>query len=211
MEKAKSSKKWKVFLLFLGMIIGGIVVSIPWYFAWDKENMLAKINLENLPESVPPELIPLSNPIELNECDLNSRFENIHGDEFHLSDFSGKVILLNYWATWCGPCVKEFPSLDKLQNRYKGNDRIAFLFLSDESLDKIKNFAKKERAFKNLTFYKYELDNKPCLFRSRGIPTTLIINAKNEVILKHTGMTDWNSQKVHDMIDNLLADIQGYR
>lgn len=66
-------------------------------------------------------------------------YQDLDGNEIQLSDFKGKHVLINCWATWCGPCVKEFPLLDDTYNELK--EDFIFLMISDESRSKIRNFA----------------------------------------------------------------------
>jgi len=66
-------------------------------------------------------------------------YKDLNGNTIELSDFKGKHILVNFWATWCAPCLKEFPVLDEAYNTLK--DDFVFIMVSDQSIDKIKAFA----------------------------------------------------------------------
>lgn len=66
-------------------------------------------------------------------------YQDLDGNEIKLSDFKGKHILINFWATWCAPCIKEFPELNEAYKEL--NDDFIFIMVSDESIDKIKKFA----------------------------------------------------------------------
>lgn len=78
---------------------------------------------------------------------LNFKFPDINGKEIALSDFKGKVVYIDVWATWCGPCKKELPHLKELEAAYHGNDNIVFMGISvdvSKDIQKWKNFMKKE-------------------------------------------------------------------
>jgi len=68
-------------------------------------------------------------------------YQDIHGNDVQLSDYEGKHLLVNFWATWCAPCIKEFPVLDETYTTVK--EDFVFIMVSDEPIDKIKTFASK--------------------------------------------------------------------
>ncbi|GGI57263.1 TlpA family protein disulfide reductase [Winogradskyella haliclonae] len=110
-----------------------------------------------------------------------------------------KIVIVNFWATWCPPCIAEMPSLQKLYDKY-GQD-IDFLFVTNDSIDKIEAFKEKN----NYTFPVYQiLSNPPKELQTSSIPRTLIINPKGEIIIDKSGAVDWFGEKVKKEIDKLL-------
>ena len=112
--------------------------------------------------------------------------------------FRGKKILINYWATWCGPCIQEMPSLLKAQELLKDENYI-FLLVSDESIQKISRF--KNRKKFNFTYLKSSVS-----LGSIGIyslPTTYIFNEKGEKVKKIVGAVDWNSNRMIKKLKSL--------
>ena len=129
-------------------------------------------------------------------------FNDLEGNEFSLRDFENKVLFINYWATWCNPCLAEMPNMAELYNQYKENDNIVFLYLSKEDADTIIDYIPKDDSLGQLPIYKVVTDDD--LFSTRGIPTTFIVNRNGEIVIKDVGSAVWNDQSVVDYLDNLL-------
>lgn len=105
---------------------------------------------------------------------------DLNGNKISSSDFEGQVILLNFWATWCGPCKVEIPDLVKLHAKYKGRSfQVVSIALESGSTKKIKQFAKKWRMNYPILIGDYDV------VRSyggiRGVPTTFLIDSKGYV------------------------------
>ena len=133
--------------------------------------------------------VPLNN-IAINEIPKpisSIIFEDFSGNEINLKDYHGKLVILNFWATWCTPCKKEMPSLDKLyQNNNFKNLKIFAVNMEQPNNIKTKKFfndlniQKLEIFFdKNLNFVKE--------FKLRGVPTTILINKKGEEFARIIG------------------------
>lgn len=104
-----------------------------------------------------------------------------------LSDFKGKVIFLNFWETWCGPCVAEMKGIEKLYEAVGGNG-IAFLIVSTVAKQNTGEFIAKKGY--RLPFYHLETKLPP-VFNGRSIPRTYIISGEGKIILWHNGMAQW--------------------
>jgi len=115
---------------------------------------------------------------------------DLEGNPIDLKSFRGKTVFLNFWATWCRPCVNEIPSIEKA-NKILENDDFVFLLASDEKLSKIKKFTEKN-PFK-LQFVK--LKSSTMDLGIDAIPTTWIINKKGEVVSSEIGAAPWDSDK----------------
>lgn len=126
-----------------------------------------------------------------------STYEDLEGNPIELSDYMGKRVLLNYWATWCRPCIEEMPDMEKAQTILE-KDNYVFLFASDQSIDKINKF-KEVRGFQ-LEFIKfngiYAEENVSAL------PATFIYNEVGEQVLRFDGGLKWDSP---EMIEKLKA------
>ena len=153
-----------------------------------------------------PELsVPDPEEMEVTTIDFESNmllFQDLEGNEFSLRNFENKVLFINYWATWCNPCLAEMPSMAELYNQYKENDNIVFLYLSKEDTDTIIDYIPKDDSLGQLPIYKVVTDDD--LFSTRGIPTTFIVNRNGEIVIKDVGSAVWNDQSVVDYLDKLL-------
>ena len=153
-----------------------------------------------------PELsIPDPEEMEVTTIDFESNmllFKDLEGNEFSLRNFENKVLFINYWATWCNPCLAEMPSMAELYNQYKENNNIVFLYLSKEDADTIIDYIPKDDSLGQLPIYKVVTDDD--LFSTRGIPTTFIVNRNGEIVIKDVGSAAWNDQSVIDYLDKLL-------
>ena len=153
-----------------------------------------------------PELsAPDPEEMEVTNVDFESNmlfFQDLEGNEFSLRNFENKVLFINYWATWCNPCLAEMPSMAELYNQYKENDNIVFLYLSKEDTDTIIDYIPKDDSLGQLPIYKVVTDDD--LFSTRGIPTTFIVNRNGEIVIKDVGSAVWNDQSVVNYLDKLL-------
>ena len=124
-----------------------------------------------------------------------------NGNDFNFIDAKGKVVLVNFWATWCPPCVAEMPSLQLLYNDY--NEKVVFMFVAQDKVEKVSAFiAKKEYT---IPVY-YSKTEAPSVLTSKTIPTTYVINKEGKIIIAETGAADWNSAKTRKMLDELLIE-----
>ncbi len=130
----------------------------------------------------------------------NFQFVTSNGDSFALQDYTGKPIVLNFWATWCPPCRAEMPSLEKLYADY--SDKVHFLLISSESFDKIAPYIQENKY----SFPVYRLTQPPSGVLSYNVlPTTFVIDSEGKVITREEGAANWNSKKVRAMLDELIG------
>ena len=124
-----------------------------------------------------------------------------NGSDFNLKDQKGKVILINYWATWCPPCRGEMPSLQSLYNDYQ--DKIIFAFITDDEKIKVDKFY----AENNYELPTYNMMANPSPeISTRTLPTTFIIDKNGKLALKEVGTSNWNSGSVRNMLDALITE-----
>ncbi len=134
-------------------------------------------------------------------ADRGWTFHTLDGAPATLGDFKGQVVVLNFWATWCGPCVAEMPSLDKLRKALSA-DAVAFVLVSDEDAETIRTFLAK-RTF-SLTSYRSQAA-APALFATDGIPTTFIVAPDGRVVVRHVGMARWDDPATVTFIRSLAS------
>ncbi len=119
----------------------------------------------------------------------------------NLEEAKNQVIIINLWATWCPPCVAEMPSLQALYDDY--GEQVAFYFVSNEKSETINRFM--ERHSYTLPVYQ-PLEEAPQNLNSNVLPTTYVIDKKGEILIKKTGVADWNGNKMRELLDKLLAE-----
>ena len=116
-------------------------------------------------------------------------FEDFEGNTINLKEYKSKIYILNFWATWCAPCKKEMPSLDKLHK----NDNIEVFAINVEK----KNKNKTKKFFKDLDIQNLSIyfDTELELTKSlslRGLPTTIILNQDKKEVARIIGEVDFN-------------------
>ena len=125
------------------------------------------------------------------------------GQVASLADFRGKILVLNFWASWCGPCVDELPSLKQFAQRYAGKDVTVLGISLDEDPDAYQEFLLKyEINFPNLRNPSHSVSDSYGTFK---LPETYIISRDGYLLNKIIGPTDWSSQQMLDYVDSLLA------
>ena len=130
---------------------------------------------------------------------LNREIEKIKltdfkGKPISLKQYQGKTIFINFWATWCKPCIKEMPSILEAQNILQ-KENIIFLLASSESVEQIEEFG-------NTNKYKFNyvrIENGEEM-NVQALPTTFIFNRKGNLVFSETGSRKWNEKNNIDLI-----------
>jgi thiol-disulfide isomerase/thioredoxin len=124
-----------------------------------------------------------------------------NGDRLNLSDLKGEVIFINFWATWCPPCIVEMKSLDQLYNDF--NESVVFLYITNDDLETVQKFKDKN----SYSFGVYNPINKiPDELVTKSIPRTFILNKKGEIVVDEKGAINWYSDKVKAQLYQLLKE-----
>jgi len=118
---------------------------------------------------------------------------------YNFDEAKGKVVFINFWATWCPPCIAEMPSIQKLYEDY--NDKVEFVFVTNDYFKEVNTFLKKN----NYTFKVFRpMEDYPEFFNISSIPRTFLIDKEGHVVIDEVGAANWNSEKVRKAIDSLL-------
>ncbi len=131
--------------------------------------------------------------------DYDFSVKDLNGKKMNVKDLKGKVIFLNLWATWCGPCRVEMPSIQNLYNSVD-KENVVFIMLS---LDQEDQHSKIEKFItdKDFTFPVYQPASPlPKLLRVNTIPTTFIIGADGKVKSKKTGMANYDTEEMRGFL-----------
>ena len=122
-------------------------------------------------------------------------FEDFSGNEINLKDYQGKLVIINFWATWCSPCKKEMPSLDVLyqDNNFKNLEILAINMEQPNKIKTEKFFA--DLNIKNLKIFFDSNLNFVKELKLRGVPTTVLINKKGEEFARIIGEVNFQDKK----------------
>ena len=138
---------------------------------------------------------PTPIPIDISLQDLN-------GMMVKFSDFKGKIVFLNFWATWCPPCRFEMPAMEKLHKKLKDKDFVMLAVDLQDPVSVVKQYFKKNK----LTFTSLlDADGQVSgLFGVRSIPTTFILDKEGRIIGGAVGAREWNSQESVALFEHLI-------
>lgn len=122
-------------------------------------------------------------------ADLNLKFKDVHGKSVTLSDYKGKVVVLDFWATWCPPCRKEIPGLISLYDTYRARGLMVVGVSMDDSKADVRKFAKKI-GMNYPILMGYGRDDLEPAFGPLPLPNAFVISRAGKICFKHEGMTE---------------------
>ncbi len=130
-------------------------------------------------------------PAQQPEASYSIALRTLDGKPVLLKELKGKAIFMNFWTTWCPPCVAEMPGIQDLYTATQ-SENVAFVMVSvDEDVDKLRRFMRR----KKYTFPAYRLaDNSiPAMYAGKTIPATFVISGAGKLAFRHEGMAAYNS------------------
>lgn len=128
--------------------------------------------------------------------------DGLDGNEIMMQEQRNKVIFINFWATWCAPCIAEMPSIQNLYDQYKDNPDVVFAMINvEEKRSKAKKFIDK-KGFTFPVYYPNET-RIPSIYSSEGIPTTYVIDKQGYIVYKKVGMASYDADKFVDFMNTL--------
>lgn len=142
-----------------------------------------------------------------NAASLDVATENLalldqDGNKIDLSELKGKVVFMNFWATWCPPCRAEMPSINTLYNELKEQKDIVFLIVDIDN--------QMEKSLKYMQDSKFQLPvhvattNIPTSYLGQSVPTTVVLDKKGAIVYRHEGMADYNSTEFKNYMKELM-------
>lgn len=127
--------------------------------------------------------------------------KGINTTDVKINTSNGKVVFVNFWATWCPPCRAEMPSIQNLYVDYK--DKIEFVFVTSEKPKVVIDFLDKNE-YSLPSYNRY--NQGPSEFKVSSIPATYVLNKKGEIVVHEVGAVNWNSKKFRSLLDELLSE-----
>jgi len=125
----------------------------------------------------------------------------LDGTPVRSADFAGKVVLLNFWATWCGPCKEEMPALDRLRRRFAGKDVVLLTVTTDHQREGIQAFL--QGLGLGLPVLLDEDKDVSDRFMVRGLPTTVVIGKDGQVAGRAVGPREWDGPEAVALVQAL--------
>ncbi len=126
------------------------------------------------------------------------KITDMNGHPVDLTKLKGKTIFVNFWATWCKPCIQEMPSIVSLQTALTGRN-IEFYFASDEEADKIKKFMKSRGMSSGFV----RVSNLESL-RIQALPTTFIFDGEGNLVFSEAGLRKWDEPAMIETVTKLI-------
>lgn len=189
-------KKWlspsNIFSVMMVIFIGAMVIS-PQVKGWTIQSLM-KIGLfqpkiDKQPDEAAAEPLP------------NVYFKDGDGKTIDLASLKGKVIFINFWATWCPPCIAEMPSINSLHSKFKDNEKVVFLMVDvDGNYQKSDSFMKKHQYDLAVVSPASEI---PPVFMQGAVPTTVILDPEGKMVYRQEGAADYSSAEMTEMIARL--------
>lgn len=151
------------------------------------------------PESVAAKPAQTAESDTLGESEYGWKLTALDGRETTLEEHRGKVVFVNVWATWCGPCVNEMPGIQALYDSTR-QDGVDFVLVSEEEPSTVRKFVEQEK----FSFPVFTTGQLPDKFETRGIPATFVVNREGSIVHKHQGSADWNTESCRKFLRELL-------
>ncbi len=137
---------------------------------------------------------------------LDLRFKDQNGKIITLNELQGKVVFINFWATWCPPCLAEMPSINKLYEQHKNSADVVFILLdADSNFEKASGYMKARKY--SMTVYQMASSVPEQIFAG-SLPTTVVFDKKGRLSFKHEGVANYNSKKFVAFIEKLRKSVQ---
>lgn len=152
--------------------------------------------------------LPASGTVAAGKLAANFTLKDLRGDKISLASLRGKVVFLNIWATWCGPCREEMPSIESLYNDFKANRDFVVLAVSQDT----DGSAVRPFVEQNHLQFTVLLDPRNDVGESydvNGIPETFIIGRDGRIVAHHVGPYDWSNADIREALQELIKSRQG--
>jgi thiol-disulfide isomerase/thioredoxin len=168
--------------------------------AYQRQNVSPQSIVQAPAATNPLELSVFDEPREVPEI----RFQDEEGHDLTLADFRGRMVLLDIWATWCVPCRKEMPALDRLQAKVGGNEFLVIpLSIDRDGVAAVKRFYR-ELGLEKLGIYVDPSGKGSRALAIPGVPTTLLIDRQGREVARKMGAAEWDAPEMVALIERTM-------
>lgn len=197
MNKVKTSH------IITAVLVGIVIILLvsPDTKAWVSRGLM-KIGL--FKPSLESDSVPIDQPGTVAGASPSVFFKDGTGNRIDAANQVGKVVFVNFWATWCPPCIAEMPSIEKLYQRFKDEERVVFVMVDvDNQYEKSKKFMESKKLGLPVHVPSGAI---PAHWLGGAIPTTLILDKQGQIVARHEGMADYSRPEVAEFINELIAE-----
>ena len=133
--------------------------------------------------------------------DYRGKFKDLDGKLVDLQDYRGKVVFINLWASWCGPCRAEMPHISELYKKVQSEEDLEFLMIGiDQDFQKSKDFIDGKTWSFPVVHASFGLNSS---LQSQSIPTTLVVDKEGKIVFYQEGMSNFNTQEFQEFLTGL--------
>ena len=187
-NKGDKKTKW-VYLIAVGLLL-----VIAFFYFGGKFQQQPKEKKQEATNLKPSQEKPVEQP--------SVSFKDASGNIIPVDQLKGKVVFINFWATWCPPCKAEMPSIQTLYNKFKDNNNVLFLLVEIEGdIEGANKFLQQEELSLPIVYPNSAI---PQEWLDGAIPTTVILDKKGNLATREEGMRDYSEKSVADFIQNLI-------